>query len=107
MPCDSVVVGEFVSPEPSAEITSVNFTGGQNTGSLEFTAKNKSDLKIYADVEVTVMDANTLEQLASKMDHFVLGPGKEFQFPPVEFDFSFNSETDVKVCADVTNVGEF
>ena len=105
MPCDSVVVGDSGGKEESVEVTSVNFTAGQNSGSFDFTIKNTGDVGTDATIDIIATNANTDEQLEKKTRGYHFDYGMSFS-RTVSFNFSFSSQTDVKVCANVTNVGE-
>lgn len=101
MPCDTGTV--TVPAEPSATISSVNFTGGQNTGTFDFTIDNTGNVNANVDVEVTVTNADTGSQIQTENMTYTVAEGGSTS-ETVTLEFNFSNQTSVQVCATVTNV---
>lgn len=103
MPCTTATI--TVPSEPSATINSVNFSPGQNSGTLYFTVENTGNVDVQAEVSVTVTNNDTGASLQSETMYYDVNKGRSSDHT-VDFNFDFSQDTQVEVCVDVVNATE-
>ncbi len=103
MPCTTATI--TVPAEPSATINSVNFSPGENSGTLNFTVENTGNVDVQAEVSITVTNDETNASLQSETMYYDVNEGRSSD-QTVDFNFDFSEDTRVQVCADVVNATE-